>query len=146
MGMGAGFAVLGSAVVLASVRGLRPVRDRIWVDDGYLVWIRWHPGTYITEPSRVAVADIVEVRLTEGDRAVVVRTEDGVDHTVTDLGTASERIGLATAIGAAIGPGATRVHPEQPHRLPLLWGYRRTDDRTDDGTALTWRRPVPGYR
>jgi hypothetical protein len=62
--------------VLSSVRGFRPARDRIWVDDGYLLWIRWHHGTYRTEPSRVAVADIVEVRLTEGDRAVVVRTED----------------------------------------------------------------------
>jgi hypothetical protein len=93
VGMGAVFAILGSAGVLVSVRALRPARDRIWVDDGYVLWIRWYPGTYMAEPSRTAVADIVEVRLAEGDRAVVVRTADGVDHTVTDLGTASERMG-----------------------------------------------------
>jgi len=139
---GAGFAVLGSWAVVTSVRGLQPARDRIWVDDGYLMWIRWHPGTYRSVPNRVAVADIVEVRLAEGDAAVVVRTGAGVEHTVTDLGTASQRIGLATAIGAVVGPATTRIHPEQPQRLPLWWSYRRIDD----GTVLTWRRPVPGYR
>jgi hypothetical protein len=105
------------------------------------LWIGWHPGTDRTEPDHVAMADIVEVGLADGDAAVIVRTEDGVEHTVTDLGTPSERIRLATEIGALVGPGAARVHPEQPPRL-ALWGRQRADD----GAALIWRRPLPGYR
>jgi hypothetical protein len=141
VGVGAAFTALALTSSTRSVSWLLPPHDRIWIDDGYLLWIRWHPGTYRTGPNHVAVTDIVEVGLSDGDAAVVVRTADGGEHSLTDLGTPSERIRLATAIGAAIGPAATRVHPEQPPGL-ALWGRQRAGD----GAALIWRRPVPGYR
>jgi hypothetical protein len=114
--------VLGVAFVVTSVRMLRPVRDHVWVDDGYLLWSRWYPGIpYAAEPTWVPVADILEVRLTDGERAVVVRTADG-DHTVTDLGTVSRRVDLAAAIGALV-----RRSPE--------WHLRRDHRTTDDGAV-----------
>jgi hypothetical protein len=141
IGMGVAFAALGLTSSVRSVSWLLPAYDRIWIDDGYLLWIRWHPGTHRTEPDHVALADIVEVRLSDGDAAVVVRTEDGGEHSVTDLGTPSQRIKLATALGAVIGPGSASVQSEQPPKL-ALWGRQRADD----GAALVWRRPLPGYR
>src|SRR5688500_15487709 len=65
---------------------------RVWLDDLDLWWRRHHDA----EPTCVERSDVVEVGA--GERTVVVRTVDGVEHTVTDLGTPAERVALATAI------------------------------------------------
>ena len=119
-----------------SLRASRAWEDRVWLDDTDLWWHRHHPRE--PEPTRVARADIVEVRLGKGDSTLVVRTVDGVDHTVTDLGTAADRIALGTAIGDLVASGVARIHPELPPAPPSGW---RT--RSEPTGTLVWRRPAP---
>ncbi|GAA0951819.1 hypothetical protein [Virgisporangium aurantiacum] len=113
------FVALGRMMARDAHRELRRVEDRAWLGDRFLCWSRHDRA----EPTCVERSDVVEVGTL--DRAVVVRTVDGVEHTVTDLGTPAERRALATAIGEALAG-------EVPPGLPFRW--------TQVGDQL-WRRP-----
>jgi hypothetical protein len=140
--VGAGSACLALASMFGvwawqALRAVRPWEDRVRLDDTDLWWHRHHPRE--PEPSRVTRADIVEVRLGKDDDTLVVRTVDGVDHTVTALGTIADRAALGTAIGDRIASGVARIHPESPPAPPSGWVSRSDPDGT-----LVWRRPSRG--
>lgn len=131
--VGVGCLVAGTMWVRSAVRQLRPVEERVWLDDRDL----WCAAASEAEPRRVTRADIVEVGLGPGDATVVVRTVDGREETVSGLGTHERRIEVAAEIGDAIAPGVGRVHPELPPDLPRRWRHAR---------SLVWRRPNPVRR
>lgn len=130
----------GTVFVRSTLKEMRTREDRVWLDGADLWWIRHRPKERGAEPSRVTRAEIVEVRLSAGDRAVVVRALDGTDHTVTDVGSRDDRAALAQAIGGAIEAATAVVHPQLPPDLPARWRY---EDRSDSSVVI-WRRPVPG--
>ena len=95
--------LLGGGLWLrSSIAQLRPWEDRAWIEGPDLWWIRHHPARPGAEPTRVTVADIRQVRLAD-DARVVVRTVDGTDHPVTDLGTAAERVALVEELSVVVG-------------------------------------------
>ena len=122
--IGPAFVALGRMMARDAHRELRRIEDRVWLDDIDLWWSRHHDA----EPTRVERSNVVEVGA--GERTVVVRTVDGVEHTVTDLGTPAERVALATAIRETLAG-------QVPPGLPFRWAR--------DGEQL-WRRPFPGHR
>jgi hypothetical protein len=113
------FLLGGGLWLRSSVAQLRPWEDRVWLEGPDLWWIRHHPARLGAEPIRVTVADIRQVRLADDDSPVVVRTVDGTDHPVTDLGTAAERGALVEGLSALVGSGTTRTSAEHPPRRPL---------------------------
>lgn len=119
------FTTLGVSVGGSSLRGLRRPVARVWLDGDHLLW----QGQWDRAPGRAHRSDIVEVGLSAGERAVVVRTVGGFRQVVSDLGTRAERVALAVELGAAIG--ARVAWPP----LPPRWSAT-----TDRGGALSLRR------
>ncbi|GAA0900517.1 hypothetical protein GCM10009557_76590 [Virgisporangium ochraceum] len=149
LALGATLAVVGGALFVSGLRRGRPHEDRVWADDTDLWWVRHRPRVADAEPARVARRDIVEVRLSADDRAVVVGTSDGADHLVTDLGTLADRTALIAAIGATVAPRTARIDPASPLTLPRRWrglsgvSGARFPERSPEAPqgTLIWRRP-----
>jgi hypothetical protein len=130
----------GTVRARAASSTLRRREDRIWFDETGLWWMRRRPARRGAEPRRVDLSHITQVRLGDGDGSVVLSTVDGVDHVLTDLGTAAQRSTLALAIGDHVRPGVARVHPVLPPTLPPGWRITPSDD-----AWLLWRR-ITGWR
>lgn len=131
------FVTLGMQIGWSAVRKLRAPETRVGLDERHLWWEVRGLGATAPRPDRVVRSEIVKVGLRPGGGAVVVRTGDGVAHRVTDMGTLSERVALAAAIGAAVVPGENRVAPDVPPPLPAGWAHR-----LDGRTSTMWRRPA----
>lgn len=138
--LGIGFGWSGAALAWSSRRGLRKRAVRIWLDGRDL---RWREHGRLEDAGRVARSDVAEVGLSLGGYRVEVRTVDGVEHVVTDLGTPSQRLALAMALGNAVEPGDNKVAPLLPPVLPVRWACE-PGPRGD--VSVLWRRPLPGYR
>jgi hypothetical protein len=140
--VGTAVSVVGGRMSAKAFRRARPSEDRVWSDDTDLWWVRHRPRVPGAEPGRVARRDIVEVGLTGDDGAVVVRTVDGTEYTVTGLGTPTDRIALVAALGERVAPETARITPAAPLELPRRWRSRTGETSTGEKGTVIWRRPT----